>query len=60
MFDLIKNDPRLSHFFSYTDTAKHAHRFAAFLTYLAGGHEEWVGSSIDHAHSGRFISEEHF
>lgn len=60
MFDLIIKDPRLSHFFSFTGTSKHAHRLAAFLTYLTGGHDEWVGPSIDHAHAGRFISEEHF
>ena len=60
LFDLIKADPRLSHFFHYTDIKKHACRIGQFLTYLAGGHEDWVGLSVDMAHAGRFISEEHF
>jgi hypothetical protein len=31
-----------------------------FLAYLAGGHEEWMGQSIDEAHMGRFITYEHY
>ncbi len=56
LFGFMQNDPKLSHFFHYTNPLTHIDRLSEFLSYLVGGHEEWTGHSIEVVHSGRFIS----
>ncbi len=55
----VYSDPQLGHFFVYTDEKLHMMRLTHYFACLTGASIDYIGSPVDQAHQGRFITKEH-
>ncbi|MBL0387586.1 group 1 truncated hemoglobin [Tumebacillus sp. ITR2] len=59
-YDRVLADPTINEFFKHTDMEKQRRHQAAFISFALGGPHQYSGKSMEKAHAGMNLQEEHF
>lgn len=59
-YNRVLADDTVNHFFAHTDMEKQRRHQTAFISYALGGPKQYSGRSMEKAHEGLNLQQEHF